>query len=184
LLSRYEILIEKSKKSVEITGAPPSSQEESQKLESYICEMADSTNNPPRKVVVVRRKSPTMLFVSIDDKMYSVRQTKRTPSSVDFILNGRSIQALILKETETHTIQSVVASLNELVSSNFPAKVVSIKVSKGNDLKEGDTLLILEAMKMEAQIKAPKNCRVVEIFVREGEMVPRGAKLVQLKFEE
>jgi biotin carboxyl carrier protein len=184
LLSHFEILIGKSKKTIDIKDGPPN-EKRNQKLESYLCELSNSRRKEPR-MVVVRRRSPNALLVSVDDKMYFVRQIKRTPSSVDFLLNGRSILAQISKGTpaaEPMDIHSDVASLNELVSSNFPAKVVSMKVSKGDYVKEGETLLILEAMKMEALIKAPKNCRVLETFVHEGEMVPRGTKLVQLKFE-
>lgn len=180
-LNRYEIAIGGTKKTVDLLRLPT---EQHNHVESYCCEIVNEQKTP--STLVVQRRGPGVLLVSIDNKVYSVRQINRTSSSVHFLLNGRSVQAQIPKETslggQTTSVQSDVASVKELVSSNFPAKVVTIKVSKGNNLKEGDTLLVLEAMKMEAQIKAPKDCNVVDVFVREGEMVPRGAKLVQLKF--
>ena len=177
-MSRYEIVIDNTLKAVELelfvnqtTGT-----------ETCQCKIIGEKGNA-RKLVVQRRDS-RFLLISLDDKMYSVRQTKRTALTVDFILNGERVHGHFPSEVgrEETGAKSDIASVDELVSSNFPAKVVSIKVSKGGKLKEGDTLLVLEAMKMEAQIKAPKNCEVLEVFVHEGEMVPRGTKLVQLKF--
>jgi biotin carboxyl carrier protein len=135
----------------------------------------------------VEKREPDALLVSIDDKAYYVKQLSRTANAVHFLLNGSEVKAVIdhtgkysgVARSET---KSDVASVNELVSSNFPAKVVSVPVKKGSLLKEGDTILVLEAMKMEARIKAPKDCKVVEVFVHEGDMVGRGSKLAQLKF--
>ena len=46
----------------------------------------------------------------------------------------------------------------------------------------GETLLVLEAMKMETNLEAPSDCTVREVFVKEGEMVARGSKLARLDF--
>ncbi|MDH2899798.1 MAG: hypothetical protein PXY39_02390 [archaeon] len=177
-MTRYEIVIGNTMKTVDLEHFV----DQTVGTETYQCQIIGEKGNI-RKLVVQRRDSH-ILLVSLDDKMYSVRQTKRTALTVDFILNGRRVHAHFPSEVgrEETGVKSDIASVNELVSSNFPAKVVSIKASKGGKLKEGDTLLVLEAMKMEAQIKAPKNCEVVEVFVHEGEIVPRGTKLVQLKF--
>ncbi len=181
-MNRYEITIGGTKKTVELLRL---TSEQQNHVESYQCEIVDEQRKTP-STLFVQRRGPGVLLVLIDNKVYSVHQVKRTSSSAHILINGSSVQAQIAKETglsgQTTSVQSDIASVNELVSSNFPAKVVTIKTSKGNNLKEGDTLLILEAMKMEAQIKAPRDCSVVEVFVHEGEMVPRGAKLVQLRF--
>ncbi len=66
------------------------------------------------------------------------------------------------------------------MKSNFPAKIVKIMAAKGDRLNQGDTIMVVEAMKMEAQIKVPSMCVVAEIFVREGEMVERGKTLARL----
>jgi biotin carboxyl carrier protein len=50
----------------------------------------------------------------------------------------------------------------------LPGKVVSIKCSVGGNVKAGDTVLVLESMKMENAIMAPKSGRVKEIHVAEG----------------
>ena len=62
-------------------------------------------------------------------------------------------------------------TIKNLIVSNFPAKVVKLEVKPGDFLRQGETLIVLEAMKMEAQIKAPKDCTVDSVFVKEGEMI-------------
>ena len=54
------------------------------------------------------------------------------------------------------------------IRAPLPGKVVSIKCSVGDNVKAGDTVLILESMKMENAITAPKSGRVKEIPVEEG----------------
>ena len=56
--------------------------------------------------------------------------------------------------------------------------IIEIKKGVGNRVKAGDTLLILEAMKMENEIVTPEPGAVKEIKVREGQKVTAGASLV------
>ncbi len=133
------------------------------------------------KITVIRRE-PTRLIISIANKIYSVRQLSRISGHVEFILNGEKVVADLAAKKISEEIGSAIASVSEVVISNFPAKVVRVLVSKGSHASDGETLIVLEAMKMEAQIKAPRNCEVLETFVKEGEMVARGAKLARLKF--
>ena len=64
--------------------------------------------------------------------------------------------------------------------SPMPGKVVALKVRPGDEVKEGDTLLVIEAMKMENEIKAPRDGRVREVLVQEGATVSTGQPLVVL----
>jgi len=53
-------------------------------------------------------------------------------------------------------------------------KIVSVKVKEGEEVKEGQVVCILEAMKMENEISAPKSGKVKEIRVSEGTAVNEG----------
>lgn len=66
------------------------------------------------------------------------------------------------------------------VKSKVPGNVLSIKVSAGQAVKAGDTLLVLEAMKMETAVTAPADGKVAEIHVRQGQVVKSGDLLVTL----
>lgn len=76
--------------------------------------------------------------------------------------------------------ESTYFSEGSLVSP-MPGKVFKILVSLGQDVKEGDSLLIMEAMKMEHQIKANKDGRLTKIFFKEGEQVKGGVQLVEIE---
>jgi biotin carboxyl carrier protein len=59
-------------------------------------------------------------------------------------------------------------------------KVIRVLVESGDYVKAGDTLLILEAMKMEQQIVAPRDGVVERVLCREGDQVSAGMELVAL----
>lgn len=66
----------------------------------------------------------------------------------------------------------------EVVKSPMPGNVLKINVTQGQQVKEGDVLLILEAMKMENEVVSPKAGTVAQIVVSKGAVVETGAALV------
>ena len=66
------------------------------------------------------------------------------------------------------------------VTAPMPGTILDIKVSQGQAVKAGDVLVILEAMKMENEIKAPSDGTVASVAVSKGEGVDTGATLVTL----
>jgi 3-methylcrotonyl-CoA carboxylase alpha subunit len=62
----------------------------------------------------------------------------------------------------------------------MPASVVSIKVRAGDAVTAGDVLILLEAMKMELPVKAPRDGIVGQLLCREGELVQPGVPLIEL----
>ena len=57
------------------------------------------------------------------------------------------------------------------VPSPITGSVWKILVENGASVGEGETLVILESMKMEIRVKSPRSARVVEIRVREGDSI-------------
>ncbi len=66
----------------------------------------------------------------------------------------------------------------EVVKSPMPGNILKINVTVGQKVNEGDTLLVLEAMKMENEIAASKAGTVAQIIVSKGAVVETGAPLV------
>jgi len=64
------------------------------------------------------------------------------------------------------------------IKSNMQGMVLQVLVSRGSAVKKGDTLLILEAMKMENPIHSPADGKVTEIFVDTGDVVQSGDVLL------
>jgi 3-methylcrotonyl-CoA carboxylase alpha subunit len=63
----------------------------------------------------------------------------------------------------------------------MPATVVAILKQKGDHVKQGDRLVVVEAMKMEHTIHAPKDGIVSEIYYDIGTQVAEGVELIALR---
>ena len=74
----------------------------------------------------------------------------------------------------------VVAGSKSGIKSPLPGVILEIKVKEGDTVKRGQTLLVLEAMKMENEIAAPKDGTVVQIATSKGAVVETGTPLIVL----
>jgi len=63
------------------------------------------------------------------------------------------------------------------IESPMPGKIVKLLKSVGDQVKEGEAIMIMEAMKMENEMKAPYDGVINKIFVRENDTIESGAKL-------
>ena len=66
----------------------------------------------------------------------------------------------------------------DVVKSPMPGNVLKINVTQGQQVKEGDVLLILEAMKMENEVVSTKTGTVAQIVTSKGAVVETGSPLV------
>lgn len=69
----------------------------------------------------------------------------------------------------------------EMVEAPMPGTILRIDVKEGDMVKSGQVLLILEAMKMENEIVAPRDGKVVAIITTKGASVNTGDKLVSIE---
>ena len=70
---------------------------------------------------------------------------------------------------------------HETLTAPMPATVIQIKVEPGAEVKGGDILLLLEAMKMELPVRAPADGRVTAINCGVGDLVQPGVSLIELE---
>ncbi len=66
------------------------------------------------------------------------------------------------------------------VTAPMPGTINAVKVTSGQQVKKGDVLFILEAMKMENEIYADKDGKIGQVFVQKGASVNTGAPLCDL----
>lgn len=71
-----------------------------------------------------------------------------------------------------------VTAAGETVKAPMPGNILKVNVSAGQSVKEGDVLVVLEAMKMENEIMAPKAGTVAQVLVQKGSTVDTDAPLV------
>jgi len=67
-----------------------------------------------------------------------------------------------------------------VVTAPMPGKILRVLVREGDQVRVGQGLLVLEAMKMENEIPSPKDGVVRRIFVKEGDTVDTGQPLIEL----
>ena len=75
-------------------------------------------------------------------------------------------------------VAPAVTAAGETVSAPMPGTILKVNVTAGQAVKEGDLLVVLEAMKMENEIFAPKAGTVAQVLVNKGSSVDTGAALV------
>jgi biotin carboxyl carrier protein len=67
------------------------------------------------------------------------------------------------------------------VSANIPGKIVTVEVNVGDEVVEGQVILILEAMKMQNEIQAPVSGTVISVNCEEGQAIEANIPLVVIE---
>lgn len=101
--------------------------------------------------------------------------------TVFFELNGQPREVTVVDNNiESDTVKAVQADPNNKnhVGSTMPGMVVAVAVKPGDNVKKGQKLLTLEAMKMETMLNAEQDGKVAEVYVKAGSQVETGDLLV------
>ena len=129
-------------------------------------------NGKRHKVEINKFNNDAPFHIKVNDRLFKVQyeKTERTPSQI-----VETIQPTLKKQP----VKSIAE--RNTVTAFMPGRVVLLKVKPGDSVKVGDTLCVLESMKMENEITAPKAGVVQEIKVSEGLMVNKGEPLIIIK---
>ena len=93
----------------------------------------------------------------------------------------RAVAAPVKTVEPPNAAQEAVAAGVSAVKAPLPGTVNEIKVKVGQAVKKGDTVIVLEAMKMENNIDADRDGKIAEIRVAKGDTVMEGAVLVTIE---
>ncbi len=106
------------------------------------------------------------------------------PTSYDVEVDGEVFNVKVLPtgymEMEPSSKQ-IKTSIENGLTSAMQGMIVKLKVKVGDNVNEGDTVAVLEAMKMENDVKADKTGQVTEIFIAEGDTVEKDDVLMVIE---
>ena len=125
------------------------------------------------KVAKIHDQNEFGLDVEFDGK----RHFSRITMSEDQVLVHMPYGDVMVKVMPRFVMPGLETQAGGLVAP-MPGKVIDLKVKKGSKVKAGDTLIILEAMKMEHSIKASENGTVSDLLVSANDQVENGALLM------
>ncbi|MBU2649733.1 MAG: biotin/lipoyl-binding protein [Bacteroidetes bacterium] len=111
--------------------------------------------------LIIGNKSHNIELIEVDSKKYYVNTYSKS-YDVEIIDSESKYQ---MSRKKDDTLEETV------ISSPMPGKVVKILVKEGDQVKAGDTVIIVSAMKMESEYKVKKDRIIKEIKVKEGQTI-------------
>jgi biotin carboxyl carrier protein len=132
-----------------------------------------------KHVVDPRWTQRDLLSIIIDGRSYQVDiHTEKDLHKV--LLEGENFEFELFDERKALLKKSAAMGTEGVqeINSSMPGKIVKILASEGDEVQQGQGLIVVEAMKMENEIKSPKAGVVKKVGVKEGEAVEAGALLV------
>ncbi|MBO7052393.1 MAG: biotin/lipoyl-binding protein [Prevotella sp.] len=126
---------------------------------------------------------------TISGKEYAVTVGERKDGVTAVTVNGETYDVTLVPEPvkEKKVVVKAPAAkqqsgekddLQDALRSPLPGTIVDIPAKVGQDVKEGDTLVVLEAMKMNNNLTAERDGKVKAILISEGEAVKENTPLV------
>ncbi|MGD2294826.1 MAG: biotin/lipoyl-binding protein [Candidatus Aminicenantes bacterium] len=146
------------------------------------------------------KKDKNELQVSIGKKVHRVTYELLTAEEVLLNIDGKIHSAIICSNTTAHSVcvngrcfriekKSALQILRgkslkqqkQDVKTSMPGKIIKVLVNEGDRVAEGQAVLILEAMKMQNEIKSPQAGQITRIVPRAGDSVEAGALLYSVE---
>ena len=137
--------------------------------------------------------------LTVDGEPHHV-QAERIGPALHLVFEGRSFDAGLVRRDEgwdvdlrgnPHSVTVVdprrkalrmaTGTGAGLLKSSMPGRVIKVLVAEGDEVTKGQPVLVLEAMKMENELKAPCDGTVRALHVADGESVESGAKLLEVE---
>ncbi len=129
-------------------------------------EVQEESLKPPEKTIPQEEPAglPTEYSVDVDGEVFDVK-----------------VLPVGYMEIESTSNKAHNGSVKGSVVSTMQGMILKLKVKKGDNIKEGNVVAVLEAMKMENDVHAPQSGIIEEIFVEEGDTVNAGDALMIIK---
>ncbi len=132
----------------------------------------------PGRLDHVREVEPGVYSVLLDDKSFEVRVIA-APEGLRLELDGRRFIAEVRDPRDrSRKSASALGTGRQNIAAPMPGKVIRVLVQEGDAVEIGQGLVVVEAMKMQNEMKALRAGHVVDVRVRDGDTVGAGDTLV------
>ena len=128
----------------------------------------DANAKPAVKPASNKGVSAEQYSVKVDGKVYDV-----------VVAQGGELKEVTLKDSE-HLPQSASVASGETLNAPLAGNIFKVKVKAGQAVNEGDVVVIMEAMKMETEVRAMHSGTVAEVLVSEGDAVTTGDAIIAM----
>ena len=128
------------------------------------------------------QNSPYCFSLLIGNKVYTVYIAENAEEKYVF-LKGFSyrFKEHVQEDRAKHASTDGGFISDGLISTPMPGKIVKVLVKEGDEVEEGQSLLILESMKMENDIASPFKGKVIKINIQTGDLAQPGESLIDLE---
>jgi biotin carboxyl carrier protein len=124
-----------------------------------------------------------VLSLLIDNKAYEIKRERSLQGELHIVL-GSARYAVDVQDPRALRTRRAAASSGagpQKVTAAMPGKIVRIMVKEKDEVTAGQPLLVMEAMKMQNEIKSPKDGKVQKILTAEGSTVNAGDALAVIE---
>ena len=129
-------------------------------------------------------------FQKLDERFYSILidgesigvGILKKGKKVEVFLNGELYEFESISERERQSASAIISGVQQ-IKSPMPSRVVKILKNVDEAVNEGEGVIVIEAMKMESELKSPINGIVTEVKVKEGSAVESGSVLIVISSE-
>lgn len=137
--------------------------------------------------------------LTLDDKTIQAEVLHSENGKLDFLIEDKRVTAYVSSDNARRWVtingQTVVLTKSSgarkglhghhqaagRLTAPMPGQVRAVNVNEGEAVTKGQTLLVLEAMKMEIRIHSPRDGVVKKLFVKQGQIVEREQNLIEIE---
>jgi biotin carboxyl carrier protein len=120
-----------------------------------------------------------VLSVLVGDKAYEIKRERSLQGELHMVI-GSARYAVDVQDPRSLKTRRAVAGAEtgpQKIKAAMPGKIVRVLVTEGEEVKAGQGIIVMEAMKMQNEMKSPKDGRVQKLLTAEGSTVNAGDTL-------
>ncbi len=144
-------------------------------MEQYQFEINDHTYH-----TIIKHKTYNRMDVEVNGQLYSVKINASMPTVEKPEESKGSDESNLSTVSSTGTSSSAIKQNANILPSPLPGMVTRVNVRLEQEIKNGDLICTMEAMKMENEIRSFRDGRVTNIFIKVGDALQEGAPICEI----